>query len=248
MAARKVTRKTVKKSVKSVSKSPKKVVAKKSAKAKVTREKSINLEVSNEKWYDKYSFTTWEFTRRFILFLVLVYVALTYRGVLIAATVNGEPISRISVITDLEKQGGKDALDTLINEVLIKQKAREALVDVTQADIDAKISEIETNYVTEGQSLDDLLALQGMTREILVNQLKTQIMVEKLLEGDVTVSDEDVKAFLEENKEFLPAESTEQQLNDLAREQLRQQKLSQRFTSWIEELRSEASINRYVNY
>lgn len=218
---------------------------------KKTVKKRVTVTKKNSKtnnWWDQYSFTTWEFTRRFVLFLLLTYVALTYRGFIIAATVNGEPISRFSVISDLEAQSGTDVLETLINETLIRQKANETHVKVTQADIDEKIAEIETNFVSEGQTLDDLLALQGMTRVQFESQLKTQVMVEKLLEGDVTVSDEEVVSFLEENKDFLPTDLSQEELSEVAKDQLKQQKLSIRFSTWIQEIRGEANITKFVSY
>ncbi|MCR4330711.1 MAG: SurA N-terminal domain-containing protein, partial [Patescibacteria group bacterium] len=46
------------------------------------------------------------------------------KGVFVAATVNGSPISRLSVVQQLEKEGGKNTLDSLITERLIESEVK----------------------------------------------------------------------------------------------------------------------------
>lgn len=222
---------------------------KQTKKAKSSTKKTTKKSTTKQSpWWEQYSFSNAELIRRVLLFVLLVYVVLNYRGLLIAATVNGEPISRLTIISKLEESQGSAMLDNQINEVLIRQKARESFVNVTQEDIDAKIANIETTILAEGQTIDDVLAIQGMTREELYEQLEIQVMVEKLLEGDVTVSDEEVNQYFEANKELVGEQFTEEELRDYAREQLTQQKLTQRFGTWVQELREEANINYYVEY
>ena len=55
----------------------------------------------------------------------LILVALFYfKGTFVAATVNGSPISRLSVVSQLEKEGGKNVLDSLITEKLIESEVK----------------------------------------------------------------------------------------------------------------------------
>ena len=61
--------------------------------------------------------------------VVIFLASLQYsKGLLVAATVNGSPISRWAVIGNLEKQAGKQALDSLITEKLIESKLGEISV------------------------------------------------------------------------------------------------------------------------
>src|SRR3990167_8603459 len=75
-----------------------------------------------------------------IVFLALILLA---RRQLLAATVNGEPIGRLAVIAELEKQGGKNTLDSLITETIILQQAKKKNVTVTDKEIDKQIKDIE---------------------------------------------------------------------------------------------------------
>ena len=71
-----------------------------------------------------------------VLVLVLLYFG---RGLLIAATVNGRPIARISLISELEKQGGNETLQSLITKELIKQEASKNKVTVSKDEINGEI-------------------------------------------------------------------------------------------------------------
>ncbi len=67
----------------------------------------------------------------FILAGVIIAAALLYyfRSAFVAATVNGQPISRLSLVRELEKQGGKQAMDSLITKTLIDQEAKKKEYD-----------------------------------------------------------------------------------------------------------------------
>src|SRR3989344_2438282 len=59
------------------------------------------------------------------VFLVVIIIAgalaliFIFKGFFIASIVNGEPISRLSVIKELEKQGGKSVLESLVTKKII---------------------------------------------------------------------------------------------------------------------------------
>ncbi|KKS17292.1 MAG: Parvulin-like protein peptidyl-prolyl isomerase [candidate division WWE3 bacterium GW2011_GWB1_41_6] len=166
----------------------------------------------------------------------------------IAATVNGKPISRVQVIKELEKQGGKQTLDSEITKTLILQEAVKSNVDVSQETLDQQIKEIETSLTTQGQTLESALELQGMTREDLYEQLKLQKIIEVMLQDRTAVTDAEIDAYIQENKDFLPKEATQEEIVTDVREQLKQQKFATEFQSWVTELKENAKINYYTNY
>ena len=59
-----------------------------------------------------------------LIVVILIVAAFFLKGLFIAAVVNGEPISRITIISELEKQGGKQILSSLVNKILILQEAK----------------------------------------------------------------------------------------------------------------------------
>lgn len=180
-----------------------------------------------------------------VLFAVLGVLYLT-RGLFVAAWVNYRPVSRLAVISELEKLYGADTLDSLVTKSLITQEARKQGITVTKEDVEGEIAEIEASL--SGQNLDSLLSLQGMTRADLEAQLKVQIMVEKLFSDKAQVTDEEVDQYLAENKDYFSEDLTGEELKSQAESQLLQQKLSEEFQGWLADLRQNASLHYFVKY
>lgn len=175
----------------------------------------------------------------------LLYLA---RGFFIAAMVNGQPVSRLSVVSELEKQSGKQALDTLVTKTLIVQEARKQNITVEQNEINAELKRIEDNIKKSGQTLDDVLALQGMDRNTLIEQIRIQKTVEKILGKQIQVSDKEVNDYITKNAETLGSEPTSEETKNTVKQQLTQQKLSERFQTWLDDLKKKARINYFVSY
>ena len=66
-----------------------------------------------------------------ILVLALGLVVLFLRFFLIVAVVNGRPITHISLIRELEKQGGQSVLDNLVEKALIFQEATSKNISIS---------------------------------------------------------------------------------------------------------------------
>lgn len=182
-----------------------------------------------------------------ILIVILLIAAYYLRGLIIVATVNGEPISRLSVIRELEKRQGAQALDTIITEKLILQEAKKQNLNVTQAEIDEEIAKIEASLSEQGQNLDQLLQSQGTSKEELNKQIQLQKLI-SLMVNIAEITDEEVDEYLEENESTIPEDVSEEEIREQARESLKQQKLSQDVQVYLEELRSQANINYILNY
>lgn len=185
--------------------------------------------------------------------IIAIIAVLLYqnKGLFVVATVNGKPISRLAVVNALEKQSGKTTLDSLVTETLILSEAQKQGKSVSQEDIDAEIGRIEESVKELGQPLDELLKLQGLTREQLIQQIKVQKLVEKLLEDQISVKDEEVSTVLSESQssatEALSA-SDEAQLKKDIKSNLSQQKISEKFPQWLEELKAKSSIKYFKEY
>lgn len=183
-----------------------------------------------------------------LIVVILVVGAFLLKGLFIAAIVNGEPITRVAIVKELEKQGGKQALSSMVNQVLILQEAKKKNVQATQAETDAALKQIEDSLKAQGQSLDTALAMQGMTRQDLLMQLKLRTLVEKLLADKTKVTDAEVADYIAKNRDTFPAEMTEAEIKTNVVEQLKQQKMGSASQAWLEELNKNAKINYFVNY
>jgi hypothetical protein len=193
-----------------------------------------------------------KFRRSYILFAagIIILGALLYlgRGFFVAAVVNGQPISRVSIIKEAEKQSGRQALDTIVRNTLIEQEARKANVSVSNQEIDDEIKKVEETLSKQGQKLDDVLAMQGMTKEDLRRLIRLDKLVGKIVGKDVKVTDEEVNDYLTKNKDLLPEGQSEEELKKAATEQIKQQKLNDKIRTWLESLQTKAKIMYFVQY
>jgi len=186
----------------------------------------------------------------FIPFITVIVFGLLFyfKGLFIVALVNGQPISRIAVIRQLEKRDGKQALTSLITQTLISQEAQKRNIDVSVAEINDLTKKIQDDLKKQGQSLDQALSAQGMTRKDLEDQVRIRKLVEKMLAKDAKVTDKEVNDYIEKNKATIPQDMKPDEIKKTAREQLKQQKLALKAQSFIEDLQSKAKINYFVNY
>lgn len=182
-----------------------------------------------------------------IIFLLLI-IAFFSKGLLVAAVVNGKPISRLAIIDNLEKRGGKQVLDSAVSKELILQEAANKKIVVEKEAIDKKVKAIEANIKKQGQTLAQVLTLQGMTSEELNDQLHIQLILEKLLADKVKVSDKEIDAYLKKinSDEANPVQKSPGR-NEV-RDQLRQEKLQSQATALVEQLKKKAKISYFVNY
>ncbi len=168
---------------------------------------------------------------------------------IVAAMVNGSPVTNLELQTRLNKQFRSQTLTQLINEKLILAEAAKNNATVTETDINKKISEIETQ-VGGAQALDSLLSQQGQNRDSIRQQIKLQLSIEKLYAQEATVSAEEVSKFIEENKQSLPSYDGKDQLSASesaklekeATDVIKSQKLTQIFSQKFQELRTKAKI------
>lgn len=180
-----------------------------------------------------------------LLLAVLVFIG---KSLFIAATVNGSPISRLSVVRALEKQSGKAALESMIQKKLIETELKKQNITVTQEEVDAEIRLIEQEISGQGGTLKAALEAQGVTEETLREQIAIQKKLEKVLVDKLTVSDADLEAYKKQGDIKLPEGQKEEDFNAELKQQLKRQKFQEVAQVWVADLTKNAKINYYVNY
>lgn len=185
----------------------------------------------------------------FFFGLMLIGVAFLFsKGYFVAATVDGSPISRLAVVQALEKQGGKQTLEVLIHEKLIKAAVAKSGVTISQADIDAKLKEIEAQVAAKGGTLADALAKEGATVDQLKEQIQTQLQLKQILGDKVAVTADEVDAFIKDNKITQPKDMSADEFKKSVNNQLSQQKFQTESQKWIADVTEAAKIKYYVTY
>jgi foldase protein PrsA len=171
-----------------------------------------------------------------------------FKNLFIAATVNGQPISRFEVIKRLEKRDGKTALDNVITEILVLQEAKKLNATVTDAEVSAEIAKVRQELTTQGQNLDTLLSFQQMTMKDFEMQIKLQKTAEKILADKVNATEEEILKFIEDNKSAIPEGMAQEEVRAAAVQQVKSQKMGTELTKWLEMVKAKSSINYFVKY
>lgn len=122
-----------------------------------------------------------------------------------AATVNGEEISRDELHERLVDQYGQELLDSLITEKVIDQEAKKENVKVTQEEIDEEKAVYAESYGGE-DALKQTLESSGLSMADFEEDIESYLATKKLLEPRIEISEEDMKAYFDENKESFAQE------------------------------------------
>ena len=217
---------------------------------KVKKQKSVEKIVVEEKNISKF-----QLYKKILLkvLIVLLVVGMFYFGkkYLFVASVNGQLVSRLSVIKDLEKQGGKKVLDTIVLKTLINQEAKNRKMSVSDKELEAELTKIEVNVTSQGTTLEALLLQQGMTKDDLRGEIKLQLLVTKMVENNISITDKEAEDYIASQKSQLSLDSTQpapELTKDQAKTAIKQQKLQAKIQTFVADLKAKAKINYFINY
>lgn len=163
----------------------------------------------------------------------------------IAATVNGQPISKWELNDQLMKKFGSQTLDNLINERLILAAVRGKGVFISNSEIEARLKEVEEKIKGKA-TLDEALKAQGFSRQDFKRQLEIQISIEKLFSKESTVSAKEVEEYISNNKDSYKKATDPSQVREEVRSILARQKMSDLFENWFSEIKNKAKIVKYL--
>ena len=217
----------------------------KSVTKKETPVESIKSEVEKKRYLKRVNRKYFYLLIVLIILGVLVYLG---RSLFVVAMVGGRPISRIEVIKELEKQGGQQALDGLVTKALIDQEAQKQNVTISSDVVNKEVERISVLIEAQGQTLDAYLTMQGQTKENFEQNIKIQKTVEQIIKDKIQVTEEEMKKYFDDNPNLFAAGSKYENVKEDVEQQLKQQKLSEEFQKWLEEVRKNTSVRYFVNY
>ncbi len=114
------------------------------------------------------------------------------------ATVNGQSISKADFDSKLESNPAAiSTLQQMVREILIEQYAQKNNITVSDADIAAKEDQIKQNFPPG--SWDDMLKSRGLTEDDVHKLLRDQIIIDRAVGKNITVSDAQIKAYFDKN-------------------------------------------------
>ncbi len=127
----------------------------------------------------------------------------------VVASVGGSSISKNELTNELLEQYGATVLETMIQSKLIELEAKEKNIEVTDAEIEEELQLLIDSYGGEEAFLS-VLEANGASLTAVKNDVKSYILTEKLLKERVSITEEEMTTYFEENKDsYAQAEQVE---------------------------------------
>ena len=110
----------------------------------------------------------------------------------IAASVDGDDITRQQWLAEMEIRYGKETLQSLVNEKVMEKAADKYDIKITDDEIDLEIALM--------RSAQDSTETEKLTNAQLRQKVRAQLILEKVLSKDVIIEQEQTATYYEENK------------------------------------------------
>lgn len=139
----------------------------------------------------------------FVVFLLLVITAVTgcqSQNEEIVATVGGKNITKDELYQRLVEQNGAQILDSLITEKIIEAEAQKQNIKVTEAELEKEMTEVIDYYGGE-DAFNQALASAGYSTDDVKKDMKRNVEVKKLLEPSITITEDEMKKYFDDNRE-----------------------------------------------
>lgn len=179
-----------------------------------------------------------------VTILLILMIAITCLSMACSkniATVNSEAITEKEFNERLRQQAGKQILDEMITEKLIVQESKDKKIKVSTSEINGRVSEIKNRFPDE-ESFNKNLEENNLTLNQLKEQIKIQILIEKLVAQEIKITEEMIKNYYEQNKSTRYQGKELKEVSAEIEEQLEQEKINSEKQALIEDLKRKTKI------
>ncbi|OIU68590.1 peptidylprolyl isomerase [Rossellomorea aquimaris] len=156
----------------------------------------------------KKSITLWSILG-FVVITGALLAAFGFSKEEVVAKVGKESISKDELYSTLVDQYGDAALDTLIAEKIVELEGEKKDITIKDSEIEDELQSIKESYGGD-EAFDEALASSGASVDGLKKNIETYLTTEKLLKDRVSITDDQIKEYFDENKDsFAQAEQVE---------------------------------------
>lgn len=174
--------------------------------------------------------------------LVSFLAGVNFHNLIPAATVNGEAISRADFSRKLLKVSGQSVLNELVTERLLHQEAERQNVTISQKEINTKIDQVSFQFTRQGMTDQARLAKDKKTRPDLEREIRNQLLIDKLFGKNIIITDRDIEKYLTDHHVSKGNGAIWESQKIAVNQLLHQQKLQQKFLTWINLKKKDARV------
>jgi foldase protein PrsA len=122
----------------------------------------------------------------------------------VVAKVGGTPITRQTLLQESESYAGTQMLEQLITNQLVLDAAAKQKVTASDKEVNSALQSLEEqDGISSDAQLESMLAQSHMTKAQLMEQLKVEVLEEKIAENKVKVTAKQIQTYYNNNKKNL---------------------------------------------
>jgi foldase protein PrsA len=122
------------------------------------------------------------------------------------ASINNETITKDELYETLVKQYGSDTVDQMINDKIVEAEAKKKDITISTSTVNSEIDKLKEQYGGE-DAFNQALVDSSTTLTALKSDIKNYLLIKKLLEPEIKITEDEMKTYFEENKDsFATAE------------------------------------------
>ena len=123
----------------------------------------------------------------------------------VVARINNEVITKDDLYEALVEQNGQATLDSLISDKIIELELKKQNITVTEESIQEEIDKIASQYGGQ-EAFEQALSSYGYSLDYIRTNIEKSLEVKKLLEPQITITEDEMKTYFEENKDSFNVE------------------------------------------
>ncbi|MFJ7850700.1 peptidylprolyl isomerase [Peribacillus sp. NPDC097264] len=139
-----------------------------------------------------------------IIAAILIYAMVVSTDKTVAS-VGGEKIKEAELQDTLVKNYGAETVDQLITDKIVELEADKEGIKITEKEIQKEIDTLAESYGGE-DALKEQLEASGSSLAALKQDIVVYLHTKKLVEPRITVTDDEISAYFEENKDTFAQE------------------------------------------
>src|SRR3954452_18839280 len=122
------------------------------------------------------------------------------------AKFNGESISKDELYDKMVEQYGSATVDQISSDKIVAAEAKKQKITVSDSVVNKEIDKLKAQYGGDN-AFNQALESNNTTLTTVKNDLKNYLILKKLMEPDIKITDEEMKTYFNENKDsFATAE------------------------------------------
>lgn len=120
------------------------------------------------------------------------------------ATFDGGKVTKEALYQELAASNGEQTVNVMVRDSIVEKEAEKLKVTVSKKELEESLVELKAQYGSD-EAFEQALETYNVTKADIEKDMKSDLLLEKVLKKQVKVTEDEMKAYFEENKEQFSA-------------------------------------------